>query len=158
MENKSRKLLSTLLILSIFILPIPIPLIAQAENTANDLSMTRQYGSNGGFLMPINTPESDSIPISTRADLEAINNNLSGNYHLVNNLDLSDAKWEPIGDNNNPFTGTFDGQGYVIQNMETVGDWVYSGLFGYVDTGNIKNVGLHEKRMKEFPTLGVRKL
>ena len=43
------------------------------------------YGSNGKFLVPIDPPDVDSIPISTRAELEAIGNNstsLRGKYHL----------------------------------------------------------------------------
>jgi len=91
------------------------------------------YGSNGKFLAPIEAPIAGSIPISDRAGLEAINDNLSGNYHLTKDIDLSGAEWTPIGSRDAPFRGTFDGQGYIIKNMTiTAYDAGYYGLFGVV--------------------------
>ena len=101
------------------------------------------YGSNGKFLAPIDSPIAASIPISTRLQLEAIRNNLSGKYHLVNDIDLYGTEWVPIGDNStNQFTGTFDGQGHVISNMKITGDVQYAGLFGYIDNASIKNIAM----------------
>jgi hypothetical protein len=76
------------------------------------------YGPNGKFLAPIEPPAPDSIPISTRAELEAIGNNstsLRGTYHLTQDINLSGAEWVPIG-RSSGFFGTFDGQGgHAIQ-------------------------------------------
>jgi hypothetical protein len=102
----------------------------------------------GGFLAPIETPDLTVIPIATRTDLEKISNDpdypLSGSYVLTADIDLSGAEWTPIGvDENNAFTGTFDGQGYKIQNLMITGSsYKYVGLFGYVHNGTIKNVGM----------------
>jgi hypothetical protein len=52
-------------------------------------------------------------PITDRAGLEAIKDNLSGNYILENDIDLSGSNWAPLGD----FTGTLDGNNHVISNM-----------------------------------------
>ncbi|MCL1820777.1 MAG: hypothetical protein FWG36_08995, partial [Oscillospiraceae bacterium] len=101
-------------------------------------SISSQYGSNGKFIAPINPPVADSIPISTRAQLTAISNNLSGNYHLTNDIDLSNMEWSPI----NAFTGTFDGQGYVIRNLKITGSRGSSGLFMSTSGATIINVGL----------------
>jgi len=110
---------------------------------------TTGYGSNSNFLAPITPPITGSIPISTRAQLEAVENNLGGTYHLTNDIDLSGTNWVPIGDNstnsdNSRFTGIFDGQGYIIRNLRITGDqYEYVGLFGFISTGAIiKNVGL----------------
>ena len=107
------------------------------------------YGSNGKFIAPIEPPVVGSIPISNRAELEAIKNNLSGTYHLTANIDLAGNEWIPIGDENSPFTGNFDGQGYVISNLTiTEEGYMYYGLFGYglavnySYEGMIKNVGM----------------
>jgi len=76
------------------------------------------YGSNGKFLAPIDPPAVGSIPISTRAELEAIANNLGGTYHLTQDINLAGNEWVPIGDDVNPFFGTLDGQGCVYQQYE----------------------------------------
>ena len=102
------------------------------------------------FLAPIIPIEglpdfAEYIPISNRAELEAISNNLSGKYYLTNDIDLAGMEWEPIGASYfNAFTGIFDGQEYVISNMVITGDREYSGLFGYVRDTTIKNVGLED--------------
>ena len=110
---------------------------------AFNLSVTAAgYGSNGKFLAPVEPPVEGSIPISTREELEAIKDNLSGNYHLVNDIDLSGKEWVPIGDNSyNFFNGRFDGQGYVIRNLTIMGNYKYNGLFGYANA-TIINVGM----------------
>ena len=109
-------------------------------------SLTPQYGSNGKFLAPIEPIAAGSIPISDRAGLEAIADNLSGNYHLTQDIDLSGAEWTPIGYNSysNSFSGIFDGQGYVIRNLAITDDYQYAGLFGYSMDGTIKNLGLED--------------
>ena len=104
------------------------------------------YGPNGKFLVAID-PQTVGTPISTREQLEAIKNNLSGKYYLTKDIDLSGANWVPIGDNstksnNSRFTGVFDGQGYVIRNLTISGEgYEHNGLFGY-NSGSVKNVGM----------------
>ena len=109
-------------------------------------SLEGGYGSNGKFLAPFLSPVAGSIPISTRAELEAIRDNLSGNYHLTQDIDLSGAEWVPIGNRSLfiAFSGVFDGQGHVIHNLTITGDYEYAGLFGYTDGATIKNVGLED--------------
>ena len=99
---------------------IETPAIAAGENFGG-------YGSNGKFLAPIEAPVAGSIPISTRAELEAIKDNLSGNYHLIADIDLGGAEWSPIGTYEEPYRGHFDGQGYAIRNLTITG--MDSGVF-----------------------------
>ncbi len=78
--------------------------------------------------------------IRTVADLRNIASNLNANYILMNDLDLGGMEWTPIGTNyNNSFTGTFDGNGHVIENFKITGDMIYAGLFGY-SRGTIRNL------------------
>jgi hypothetical protein len=65
-------------------------------------------------------------------------------YKLVADIDLSDYyNWEPIG-SRSPFSGTFDGNGKKITNLNIN----YSssdnniGLFGIINNGVVKNLGL----------------
>jgi hypothetical protein len=61
-------------------------------------------------------------------DLDGIRDDLTGDYVLGNDLDSStsgyddhvgnpDAGWGPIGTGNDPFKGTFDGQGHTIADL-----------------------------------------
>jgi len=111
-------------------------------------TFTGGYGSNGKFLAPIEAPVMGSIPIANRVELEAIANNLSGNYHLTQDIDLSGAEWVPIGNYyagsfTGRFSGIFDGQGYVIRNLRITGaGHQYNGLFSCANSARIINVGL----------------
>jgi len=91
-----------------------------------------------------NTPDSNVKKIYTASDLNNIKNNLSGSYVLMNDIDLSGfngGSWVPIGESS-PFTGVFDGQGYVIRNLRITGSYQRAGLFAKAENATIKNVGL----------------
>ena len=95
--------------------------------------------------------------ITTAAELDAVRRNLSGNYILSSDIDLSSylapggdgyAKWGeegwlPIGTEADSFSGSFDGDGHVITGL-----WIdrrsasYAGLFGYARNAAIKNLEL----------------
>jgi len=85
-------------------------------------------------------------------DLDAIRDNVDGKFLLMNDLDsttagyeelagptANDGKgWQPIGIWPNPFTGSFDGQGFEIRDLfidRPVEDHV--GLFSFVETGAV---------------------
>ena len=89
-----------------------------------------------------------AIEVATAADLDNVRNNLGGSYIQTANIDLSGYNWVPIGtypDGNPdaPFTGSYNGQGYIINNLTINRDERYQGLFQYV-TGNISNVLLRD--------------
>jgi len=132
MSKWTKRVLSALLVC--MLISGAVPLVASGAG----------YGSNGKFLTSIAPPATGSIPISTRAQLEAIKNDLNGKYHLINDINLSDAEWVPIGDTyfGTPFKGTFDGQGYVIRNLAISGvGYENNGLFGNIVSASVKNVG-----------------
>ncbi len=93
----------------------------------------------------------DYYRITTAEQLNEIRNNLGGKYILCANINLSGQSWEPIGSLENPFTGTFDGNGYTISNVTinkhlTVDNVASSemniGFFGYTNGATIKNLGI----------------
>jgi hypothetical protein len=108
-------------------------------------------------MVGCSTP-SAGVEIRTWSDLNAVRNNLGGNFILMNDLDPTTAGytelagptanggkgWQPIGIWPNPFTGSFDGQGFEIRNLfidREVEDTV--GLFSFVNTGaTIVNVAV----------------
>jgi hypothetical protein len=84
-------------------------------------------------------PVAGSTPISTRAQLDQIRNNPNADFHLTANIDLLSLPWTPI----DGFSGTFDGQGFIIYNMMIVGDHLNAGLFARLsDSAEIKNLGI----------------
>ncbi len=107
-------------------------------------------GSTGDFIEEV-TPltEEEAINqgytvIKTADELQAMKDNLSGKYILMNDIDLSGYNWEAVGvDDVNPFTGELNGNGYVISNLKInkpIED--YQGLFGAVMGGTLKNIAL----------------
>ena len=65
------------------------------------------------------TVPEDWIGVYTVEDLDNIRNDLDGKYILMNDLTFTDgdAPFTPIGTQEEPFTGNFDGNGYVIRGL-----------------------------------------
>jgi len=84
-----------------------------------------------------------AIPISTPAELQDINDNLSAEYYLVNDIDLTGATWTPIGDETNQFAGGLDGMGFTISNLTIDNDVnAYTGLFGVTNGATLHDIHL----------------
>ncbi len=93
--------------------------------------------------------EEDPYLVETAHQLDNIRYLLRSSYKQIADIDLGDYSeekgWEPIGDGNNGFEGTFDGNGHEITNLtikRAGADNV--GLFGTLGKGKtlIKNVSL----------------
>lgn len=69
-------------------------------------------------------------------------NTYTGKYFVQTaDIDLSNQSWLPIGNEEHPFKGHFDGGGHRIDSMMVDNNtYQYKGLFGYVENGSIKNV------------------
>ena len=82
--------------------------------------------------------------IKTADDLQNMQNNLSGKYILMNDIDLDGYNWTPVGaDYNNDFSGELNGNGFVIRNLEINNPTAnYQGLFGHLSGTTIKNLGI----------------
>ncbi len=91
---------------------------------------------------------SDPFIINSIEDLEEINEKggqyLNLSYALGSDINMYEYlltnEWTPIGTEDNPFTGTFDGRNYSINNLYIENE--YAGLFGYTDGATIKNITL----------------
>jgi hypothetical protein len=118
-----------------------------------------------GHFSPLRNPE-----IRTWYDLDAVRNNLDGNYILMNDLDSATPGyeelagwtanqgqgWQPIGIGSAPtgFNGTFDGQGYEIRELSiNRTDGLVVGLFSEVGQGGVvKNLGMANSYVNFFAT------
>ena len=111
--------------------------------------------------------------ISTAAELawfrDQVNSgNNSISAELTENIDLvefchakdatkytEEVNWTPIGNSDNMYQGTFDGNGKTIRNLyindisENIGISGYASFFGYADAGgNIKNITFDNAKVK----------
>lgn len=96
--------------------------------------------------------------ITTWAELDDIRNDLSGDYVLGNDLDQnsegyntyasssanSGAGWDPIGDGTTPFTGSLDGDGFSIKDINIIRDTDYLGLFGAITGAALNNITIED--------------
>jgi hypothetical protein len=104
----------------------------------------------------------DPYRLTNADELNAMRQGLAASFRLTKDIDLSASViwnaglgWAPVGDAGSPFTGTFDGGGYVIRylavNRPTT---THQGLFGQIDHASIKRVGVENVNAQGGPYLG----
>jgi hypothetical protein len=101
--------------------------------------------------------ETNPYQISTAEQLQNLNNCLGygyqNNYVLNNDIDLTSyldgdgnndgEGWQPIGNSDSPFRSKFNGNGHKVSGL-----WInrplqnYVGLFSYISSAEIKNIGV----------------
>lgn len=111
--------------------------LLDVKTTYNDLMNIITFDGGSGTII-------DPFLISSAKQLDAVRNNMSASYKLTSDINTSyslddqdkypdDIGWLPIGDDANPFTGTFDGDNHKITGLTIKrADTSYIGLFGYV--------------------------
>ena len=105
-----------------------------------------------------------TLAISNVTELQAMGDNLAGNYYLTGNIDASaTSTWngglgfDPIGpDAFTPFTGTLDGDGYTITGITIARPLEsYVGLFGYLGAASkVANMTLADVDITGLATVG----
>lgn len=97
----------------------------------------------------------DIIYIKTATDLQNIENDLSGHYELLNDIDLEGFDWKPIGSEGRPFTGVLNGNNHCIKNLSIYSyDKFYypqSSFITYIDRALIENLKFHNLSIEEYP-------
>lgn len=75
---------------------------------------------------------------------EAVQTDPTINCTLTADINLTGKEWTPIGDNDNRYTGTFDGGNYTITGLTVNQEGTnYVGLIGFIGSdGTVKNVKL----------------
>ena len=112
-----------------------------------------------------NTTLDGTYSISTAEELAKLatmtnSGKVTGNaeFVLANDIDLSayreNGGWTPIGTKSNSFRGTFDGNGYKIDNLFINRAKSYQGLFGYAGQSVIKNIGVENVDITGASILG----
>lgn len=97
---------------------------------------------------PVDTVPDGYTAIRTPQDLDNIRNNLAGNYILMNDIDMSEyTGFTSIGTEVDPFSGTLDGNCYVISGFTTE-------IFGLIDGGTVTKLGLKNFDIPSGATTG----
>lgn len=113
----------------------------------------------------------DPYLIANCVQLQEVQNHLDANYLLAGDIDCSDTEnwnggkgFDPIGDVNNPFTGTFNGGGNEISNMyidradneygQGQDDETYVGIFAYALNATIQNIDVVNSKVKGYVYVG----
>lgn len=112
------------------------------------LAMIMAFGTGAVAFAenPTSVPEG-YIGIYTAADLYNIRNNLSGKYILMNHIDLSGYSiWNPIGNNETPFEGELNGNGYSITRLTT-----NDSLLGEMNSAIIQNISIVDCNIIQSP-------
>lgn len=91
-------------------------------------------------LSGVGTPR-DPYILETCADLQDINDNLTGYYMLGNDIDCLGATISPIGTSGTPFSGSLYGAEHEISNFVVTGG-SYTGLFAAMSEGVISDLYL----------------
>jgi hypothetical protein len=100
----------------------------------------------------------DPYQIADKDDLQYLSENSeewSKHFQQTANLNLLDSDFETggifynsangfisIGDGTTQFTGSYDGDGHIIDNLYINRNASYVGLFGYINSAEIQNLGL----------------
>ena len=116
------------------------------------LCLATAVAENVSFAGGSGTKE-DPYQIETLEQLQAMANDMAASYVLTADIDAGSVEeWTPIGtlvaideagetpDPAYAFTGTFDGNGHTISNLNVVGTQMLSGLFGVTANATISNV------------------
>jgi hypothetical protein len=80
--------------------------------------------------------------IRTVDEFLAIGNKMVGNYKLMNNIDLQGVSFSGFGSASAPFTGTLDGDGYAVLNLNITATGNKQGLFNTTSGATIRNLGV----------------
>lgn len=100
------------------------------------------------------------MEISNATELQEVNEDLDGDYVLVDDIDASKVDFEPIGSFRDRFMGSFDGDGHTVSGLtveppegQMPRDLV--GLFGAVGrNGTVEDVGVKDARIVGAQDIG----
>ncbi len=110
------------------------------DGTSSDTSFEGAGTKDNPYLIT-SAAELNGLRVNTNGG-----NNYNGVYFkLTVNIDLNSKTWYPIGykDSSYRFKGHFDGDGHTVSNLSVNNTTnTPAGLFGYVESGSISNLGI----------------
>ena len=142
-----KRILSIVLTLCMVLMLVPTTAFAEGITPATpqtDTDGVYQIGTAEelyGFAQLVNNGNTSASAVLT-ADIVVNKDVLKADGNLADDTS-GFTSWTPIGNNSNKYTGKFDGQGHTISGLYfNDADKSYVGLFGCLESGEIKNVGV----------------
>ncbi len=90
------------------------------------------------------TADPAKIQITTRQELQNVNLDVTEDYELMNNLDMTGFEWTPLGDlgggTTAAFSGSFDGNFFTVSNLSKTTSDNFLGMFGFMENADVKNL------------------
>ena len=117
------------------------------NDNISDFYGTFIYKNNKTASIPDYSQYADYTWIYTPEELDAVRNNLGGKYFIINDLDLSGYSWEPIGTEEEPFTGELIGNDVEILGLTTLvsgNDTRFPGIVAY-NSGKISGIDISKR-------------
>lgn len=123
-------------------------LVSIQANAAGLVQVTEENQSN----FPLSGDYAGYYAIADKEDLQAFAAKVNAGENDINavltaDIDMTGEDWTPIGDTNDGYTGTFDGNGHKISKLvcERTGDKQVSGLFAVLmENSVVKNLGMED--------------
>lgn len=135
---------------------------AAFEGNDTNVSGNTQSGNTFVYSEVLLRVDTDVYEVRGLAGLEKLRDNVNGgNAHegctilLAADIDMANVAWTPIGTQEHPFGGSFDGQGHTISNLAVAVEGNNAGLFGRTTgTNEIKNFTLDTVSVSGVESVG----
>lgn len=124
-------------------MPNYIRIKATSETTITSITLNYRCGTNNNFNEAFLITS-----VQTLKDFAALTKSGQTNLNarLVNDIDFKDETFTGIGNVNNHYKGTFDGNGKTVSNIKIVNKAEGAGLFNYVEGATISNLNIDNIR------------
>ena len=125
-------------------MPNYIRIKATSETTITSITLNYRCGTNDNFNEAFQITS-----VQTLKDFAALTKSGQTNLNarLVNDIDFKDETFTGIGNVNNHYKGTFDGNGKTVSNIKIVNKAEGAGLFNYVEGATISNLNIDNIRV-----------
>ena len=140
------------------VVPIPLTFAWKGGKIEGSASLLYQLNGNTCRMEGLGT-SADPYQIENGTQLLLFQSIVNGTYsstqaanpaacaELTDNIDMSSiANFAPIGTQEHPYTGTFNGNGHSISGLSVSGSGA-AGLFGYVNGATIQNINLCDSQI-----------
>lgn len=125
------------------------------------LKITSSLAINNAVDKSWYSAEQDEYTISSSEQMAGLSELVSSGINFSNktiflnkDVDLRQYIWCPIGTEQSPFSGIFDGNGYSVS-ISRISAGIYGGLFGNINSATIKNVKVStEEELQSLTTIG----
>jgi len=123
-----------------------------------DTAAKEDYITAIGFSAGKGTPE-EPYEVSTAGELNSVRYYKNSYFKQTAHIDLEEYSrgngWEPIGTQDEPFKGNYDGKGYKIENLFIdAPERNNTGLFGYIGRGEVTDLGIEDASVAADENVG----